>query len=85
MITIKDAEKIIEKINNGKKDVFVNDVLIVAFSLPGVNTEFFAMTHDDETLAFWRAGVVVASIDFKHIKTIETVDSVYNIKEGRWE
>ena len=85
MITIKDARKIVGKLSEAKEAIFINDVLITTFDSGGVENASFNVSYDNECLTFWRGTLVVASINYKSITSIETISEVYNIKEGRWE
>lgn len=85
MITIKDARKIAEKLSEVQDAIFINDVLITAFAVSGGENECFKVTYDKETLTFWRGSIVIASINYENVISIETLTEVYDIKEGRWK
>ena len=84
MITIKDARKIVGKLSEVKDAVFINGVLITAYNPSGVHASF-KVTYDETELTFWRGSLVIASISYEDVTSIETVSEVYNIKEGEWE
>ena len=84
MITIKDARKIVGKLSEVKDAVFINGVLITAYNPSGVHASF-KVTYDETELTFWRGSLVIASISYEDVTSIETVSEVYNIKEGKWE
>lgn len=84
MITIKDARKIVGKLSEAKDAVFINDVLITAFNPRGVHASF-KVTCDETDLTFWRGSLVIASISYDDVTSIETISEAYNIKEGRWQ
>ena len=84
MITIKDAQKIVGKLSEVKDAVFINGVLITAYNPSGVHASF-KVTFDETDLTFWRGTMVIASISYEDVTSIETVSEVYNIKEGRWK
>lgn len=84
MITIKDARKIVGTLSEVKDAVFINGVLITAYNPSGVHASF-KVTYDETELTFWRGSLVIASISYEDVTSIETVSEVYNIKEGRWK
>ena len=84
MITIKDAQKIVGKLSEVKDAVFINGVLITAYNPSGVHASF-KVTCDETGLTFWRGALVIASISYEDVTSIETISEVYNIKEGRWK
>lgn len=85
MITIKDARKIVGKLSEVKDAIFINGVLITTFDVSGIENKSFKATYDNETLTFWRGDVVIASINYENVISIETITEVYDIKEGRWQ
>lgn len=85
MITIKDARKIVGTLSEAKDAIFINGVLITAYNPGGVKHVSFKVTYDETDLTFWRGTLVIASISYEDITSIETITEVYNIKEGRWE
>ena len=85
MITIKDAQKIVGKLSEVEDAVFINGVLITAFAVSGGENECFKVTFDETELSFWRGSLVIASINYENVISIETLTEAYDIKEGRWK
>lgn len=85
MITIKDARKIVAKLSETMDAIFINEVLITTFDVSGIENKSFKATYDNETLTFWRGSIVIASINYENVISIETLTEAYDIKEGRWK